>query len=125
MATRSQVTREELQALQRMLERANAPRQGAGRPRKRPIVLATDERPARVAPEPRWALAFFLRRMDGIGWDRAAAETAEGFGLAGERGGPEAVERAAKDWRPVVIPFLIDRFPEKADRLRQFLREPR
>jgi hypothetical protein len=68
------------------------------------------------------ALAFYLRRMEGAGWELAANDTAKGFNITGERAASR-VERAAKTWRPVVVPFLMEVFPERTNRLQAFLRE--
>lgn len=94
--------------------------------RSRPIIAATASQPARVADEPRMAVAFALRRLDGMGYDRAASETAAEFRAIGKARRPGiAVERAWARWRDVVLPELIAQLPGHAERLREFLREPR
>lgn len=95
-----------------------------GRPPLRPIVAPTKDRLARVADEPRMALAFALRRLEGMGYDRAAIETAAEFRAIGKAKRPGvAVERAWTSWREVVVPQLIAWLPDHANRLRDLLRE--
>lgn len=138
----------QLLGIQRIVERVNAQqlrqrlgpcalrvapeKSNRGRRPKALFHAATAQHPARVADEPRMALAFFLRRMDGMSWNGAAADTADEFGLQVKRQGgvvvssraaESRVERAAETWRMTVIAYLVEAFPERADRLRELMRE--
>lgn len=118
----------QLANMQELADWGRSQRSGAGRPRKpKPTVLPrTDMHPPRAANEPMMALAFRLRLMQGIKWDLATAETAAEFGLpvkrcngrvTSTRGAESKVERAEKEWRPIVIPFLAEVFPDRAAEL--------
>lgn len=105
-----------------------------GRRPKPLFVAATASRQARVADEPQMALAFYLRRMEGMSWNGAAADTAGEFGLqvkrqaglvVSTRAAESKVERAAETWRTIVLTYLVQVFPERGDRLRELMRERR
>ena len=139
---------QQLLEMQRILERVNAhqlrqrpgpcalrgapEKSNRGRRPKALFHMATGQRPARVADEPRMALAFFLRRMDGMSWNGAVADTADEFGLQVKRQGgvvvssraaESRVERAAEAWKMIVLAYLMDAFPDRADRLGELMRE--
>lgn len=138
----------QLFGMQRVVERVNAQqlrqrlgpcvlrrapgKSNRGRRPKTLVHTATSQHPARVADEPRMALAFFLRRMDGMSWNGAAADTADEFGLQVKRQGgvvvssraaESRVERAAETWRMIVLAYLAEAFAERADRLQELMRE--
>lgn len=140
----------QLMGMQRIVERVNAhllhgrpgpcalrdaPRKSNRGRRPKPLFLtATASRPVQVAPEPLMALAFYLRRMEGMSWNGATADTAAEFGLHVKRQGStilstraaeSKVERAAETWRAIILAYLAELLPEHAERLRELMRERR